>query len=479
MQRLVSVACGLLAVGGIYRMGVLLRGPVLGLFCALVVALLPVAVITSMTLRNYAPFMALLTWALVCFFHYLARRRLRDMAAYILCMLLATATHFTGFFAAAICGIYAGFTLLCETLRTQRVQPLVLWCAAHLPMAALAVFFYLHFLAPGTAGPMWEKLSVLTGGLPGHGGDLLHTLFVLWSQFLWPWLPFLSYVPEAALPLAHLLAWVAAMGLCGMYIAALRVSYMQDRRICLLALTAWALAALLTFTNVYPHGVGRHALYLLPFILLPYGVLAHASLVRLFTSRWFTPTLLLLAATLGSAGVYTRANDEFGLTQADLTAAHAHLNAHLEAGDVIVTGRLAAYFYLLYAFDHGNTGYASYADAPYLHHTRLLAPFNPPWKLYQDWQLFHSTLTAQIAPLAPQQRVWFVALSYRNVEHEHLYHCEAARNAITSAFTRQGVLIFALRAETLRTLLADTSAWATCYHGYQPLIVSVPFPAQR
>jgi len=75
---------------------------------------------------------------------------------------------------------------------------------------------------------------------------------------------------------------------------------------------------------------------------------------------------VLAALVTGGSGIYINFADELSLKQKDLAAGQEYLAAHLQPGDAIVTGKVAAYFYLLYAKDNGKTAYNNYVDFPYL-----------------------------------------------------------------------------------------------------------------
>lgn len=470
-QRLLSIAAGMVSILGMYRFGTLMHSRTMGIFCALSMTFLPIAVVTSMAIRNYALFMAFATWALCFFLRYTKDHAPRHLAAYTLLILLASTTHFTGFFVAAICGIHEGV----RQLHTKQWKPLFLFCASYLPLAALALFFYLHFMAPNTAGPMWETLSVLTGGLPAGGGSLFQRAMILYSQFLSPLLPFMQLQTVVGTSAMQLTLMCLSCWLFLMYLFALVHTYQQDRRAFYLVITAWSLAAFTTFTNLYPIAIGRHAFYFFPFFILPYGYLLHAPLARLQHSRRFVPAVIAVSLLLAATHFYTYENDEFGLKRTDLADAITYLNDHLTEGDAIVTGRFAASFYLLNAYDNGAGGYDHFATTPYVKNTRILAPFNPPWKAHTTWQPFYDTLRAQSATLPTSANLWFVALDYQNVEHEHLAHCNAAAPMIEHFFSRDGVMIFSINVRRFRQLLAAPSIWEQCFQGYKPSITATSF----
>jgi hypothetical protein len=87
--RYLSIAAGLLTVAVTYRIGTDVLGRRAGLYAALILAALPIAVYYSQEVRHYGGFtlMVMLSW--LCFLRYLRRPRLGTLLSYILSTTLA------------------------------------------------------------------------------------------------------------------------------------------------------------------------------------------------------------------------------------------------------------------------------------------------------------------------------------------------------------------------------------------------------
>ncbi len=476
-QRLFSMAAGMATIVGFYRFGSLLRGSALGLFCAGVVALMPVAVVTSVTIRNYAFFMAFTIFALCAFVRYRDLGKQKDLTWYSVLIFLASAIHFSGFFVAAACGITQGI----DDIRRKRWKPFALLTASYLPLLALGLFLHQHYLAPGTAGPMWHQLAMDSGFLRPFDGSLIPTIDVMFAHFFYPLIGLMRFKAFLGENLLQTMLAVFAGWLATLQIVGLCIMYKQSPRTCYLVLWAWFITIFVTYTELYPNAIGRHGYYLFPFFVLPFGYALNPVLVKILASRRLSLlcacVFLAWGTTLAYTGVYTDHDAEFGLKQADLNAAQQHLHSNLKPGDVIVTGRLSAYFYLLNAMDDGRTAYDSYGDVPYFNHTMILAPFDPPWKPHSTITPFRETLQQQIGSLSPQTNVWFVMYNYKNIEQWMLMECDAAKPYLAHFFSRDGAIIYSINARALMSILNNDETFNHCYAGYKPLIVAMSFKA--
>jgi hypothetical protein len=181
---------------------------------------------------------------------------------------------------------------------------------------------------------------------------------------------------------------------------------------------------------------------------------------------------------LVSTGIYARYGEEFALRRDDFRDAQQYLRTRLQPGDAIVTGRVAAYFYFVYATDAGKTPYDGYGSVRYLNGSTVLAPFDPPSRPSSDWRTFRDDLALQVGDGANgNPNVWFVMYAWRNTEIWHLMECEPIRARIENFMTREGVVIFSIPRRVLADFLRETRAWETCYADYRPLIHASAFEA--
>ena len=120
--------------------------------------------------------------------------------------------------------------------------------------------------------------------------------------------------------------------------------------------------------------------------------------------------LLLGASALATSGCYLNYDSEFVLTRRQLADAQDFLNTHIQPGDMIVTGRIDAYFYLLYAKNSGKTPYDAYGAVGYFRNTTLMSRTTrlsfPIPIIYPRDSLVSDAVHDHVSP---QAKYWFVA----------------------------------------------------------------------
>lgn len=474
-QRLFSIAAGMVSMLGMNRLGVQMRGRFVGLFCALCIAFFPIAVSTSITIRNYAFFMAFLSWALYFFMRYQMQGKRSDLIYFTLLLFLASATHFTGFLVGAAVGISEGWRLVAA----KRWDNFALLCVSFLPLLILGLFFYFHFLAPGTAGPMWNRWVMETGSAPkDFSGKLEETYLGIVGQFE----PLLSIVPPNSDTNVFTLLFSTIL-LFIVYIKGLLRMHKEKPDICTLILVMWVIAIVVSLANLYPFNPNRHNSYFLPFFILPLGYeleyFARNIHYQRFAQFLAVTIIILTVFFFKKQDIYLKFGEEFPLKQSDFNAGQQFLNQRLQAKDIIVTERFSAYFYFLYDKDAGKTPYDSYSDVPYHLKTTILAAFDPPFKPHKNWEPFRDNLKARLDSniAMPENKVWFVMYGWRNIEIWHLMECNAIRPEIHDFFSRDGVLIFSIQVNGLSNFLNDAASWKSCFSDYKPLIVAETFKA--
>jgi len=474
-QKLFSVAAGMVSIIGMYRLGFQLHGRFLGLFCASCIAFFPVAVSTSITIRNYAFFMAFLSWALNYFICYQIQEKHSDLLRFTLLLLFASATHFTGFLVGAACGISEGLRLA----SAKRWNHFALLCISFLPLLLLGLFFYFHFLAPGTAGPMWNRLVIETGFAPNDfSGRFLATSIGILGYFT----PLLRLVEHKSNTDLFLLLFSTLLFLM-FYIKGLLRMYMEKPAICTFILVMWGIAIFAALANFYPFAPNRHNYYFLPFFVLPLGYeLGYFALSLPYQrfAKYFAVTAIILTILFfEKTDAYLKYGDEFPLKRKDFNAGQEFLDQLLQPGDIIVTERISAYYYLLHDKDAGKTPYDSFVDVSYHHKTTVLAPFDPPFKPYSSWKPFRDNLKARLDSniAMPTSNVWFVMYGWKNIEIWKLMNCAAIRPQIHNYFSRDGALIFSIQVKRLSNFLKENAAWEFCYSDYKPLISAETFKA--
>ena len=471
IQRLFSIAAGMAAVLAMYRLGVRLGGPLMGCYCAVCMALMPVAVSTSMTIRNYAFFMGFLSWALFFFVRYQQNRKRQELFAFNLLLWLACATHFSGFLVAAICGTSEA----CRLLISRQFKMLFVFCLSYIPLCFLAIFLYCNFFIPGKALPMWNHMDAVTYRADPANYNFLTGVL----SYLIPFLNLLKHKQMGGPGIISTLAVLAGVVLLVLHIIGLyRMCKVAPAAGCLVV-TAWLIAIAMTYIQLYPFAGTRHSYYFLPFFILPFWYIFEPFAYQAFRYRYMVVLcVVMLAIGLKASHCYEWYGEEIGLKNKDYIAGQEYLDSHLSSGDAIVTGRVAAYFYLLYAKDGGQTAYDSYADFPYKNQTLLWAPFDPPWRPHSGWQPFRDDLKTRLNQRAGTGgNVWFFMVGAKNIELWDLLYCRDIQSDIRNFFSRDNVLIFSVSANKLTDFLKNTSAWEHCYADYKPLIAAELFPA--
>lgn len=476
-QRLFSVAAGMASVLGMYRLGLQLRGKFLGLFCASCMAFLPVAVSTSITIRNYAFFMAFLSWVLYFFLRYQTQEKRSDLLYFTLLLLLASATHFTGFLVGAACGISEGLHLA----STKRWNKLAWVCLSFLPLLLLGLFFYFHYLALGTAGPIWNRWAIEMGFVSKNFSGRFHETFKAIVRYFAP-LELIVKPKSGGTNLFIIL--FSTLLVFSVNIKGLLKMYKEKPSACSLILVIWGIAIFAALENFYPFLIGRHSYYLLPFFVLPLGYELEyfvRSIPHQRFAQYFAVTVMILMVFIFKEnGNYLKYAGEFPLKQKDFNTGQAFLDQYLQPNDLIVTGGFSAYVYFPYDKDSGKTPYDSYADVPYHHKTTVLAPYNPPFKFPHNFQFFRDNLQSRLASTitTPESKVWFVIYSWKsNIEIWKLLSCKVIRPQIYDYFSRDGVLIFSIQVKMLSNFLKNNAAWEFCFSDYKPLVSGIPIKA--
>jgi hypothetical protein len=479
VHRLLSVAAGLLSVFGVYRVGLLLRGEAVGLFSALFMSFFAIEISDSMMLRDYVFFTPPMLGAFYYFIRYRRGLQRRDLAGFAVLTFLAAAMNFSGFLVAAACGFDQGLRLL----KARKLRDLAVFCLSYVPLALQAAAVYVFFMAPGTSGPMWERMFRINGlAFDTPAERLPNTL----EQ------AFLLFVPFAGLPgLGAMGPWWLRTGLLlAGTLAFLALEAFGLRRIAReepalgrFILILWLVALAASLAGIYAFSASRHVSFLLPFLILPLGYalepLAAPALHARKTAVGAAAAILAFGLALGGSGLYPGFEDELSLKNAELSRAQDILARKLAKGDVIVTGKVGAYFYLLDAKDGGKTPYDSYGDIPDYHGARVFAPFDPPFAAHEDWRSFRASVAARFrhGDVAPGARVWFVMYGWQSDEILRLFACPALRPELRDFYSRPGVLMFNVAGGRFAAFLKDQAAWTHCFEGEAPRDNAVPFPA--
>lgn len=479
LQRLISGLFGMLTVWGAYLLGKEACGTrEAGLISAGYTAFAPHAVVVSLGIRNYPFFLCFLLWSVVFLLRWERKEKPHNVLLYIIFMLFATATHFSGFMIAAALGLAQGLRLLLA----GPPRKLLMFSALHLPMAVVAMVAYMYYFAPGTTIPMWQTFALASGFTPEHPEKgLAAQLGIPLLAYFSPFLDALHNSENAAMQQSPpLQGIVLLLGIITgvLYVVGLWLGYRKYQAACRMTLWVWAVALLFSVIDLYPLAANRHNLCMLPFFILPISMIGMRPVRALLQSRiWLVGTMFV--TVLGTALSYmaSRQDIDVSFRVADYTAGQTYLNEHIAKGDVIDTEVMGAYFYLTYAHNGARLPYNDYGDKPYFKDTIILAPFGSPYKPYSSWRPFRETLARRLEEgvAAENGNVWFVQYGWKNQEIWTLMQCSAARPLMENFMSRDGVVIFSMKVAALKQYLKNDEAWEKCYAGYKPLVVGTPF----
>lgn len=353
--RAFSVACGVLALAGVWAVARRLaeggvRSVVAGLVAGLVLAFAPGAVELSQVMRPYMLQLALLSWALFFFLRHQASESGRDLAAYLVLLVLALLTHYSSVLALGV------FLLAVAARAMERGLGDDAWrrlAASHaLPLLVVGLLFLLH-LRPLADSALAD--DALDGWLSFYMID--GPPDVWWS--------FLGF--------HHLLAGPWLRGpMVLLLLAGLGLALAQRRRgIVVLAGGAVLVAVLGAAAGLYPFGSTRHSMWLLAFVVPVLGwVGARALDVPPDRSRiaWLgAPVLLvLLGGPVGTVLGMERAPwapADRVLRQDDLGTVVGALDPRAEPDLIVMSAQT---FYLLtpfYAADREGATYSTDSTA--------------------------------------------------------------------------------------------------------------------
>lgn len=303
-ERLISLMFGLLTVALWFQIGKHVGGISGAITLAGIATLSPILINTAQEMRNYALFMLLASAAFHAYLRYDSHPRTRTLIPYAGLLLLACATHFTGFLLGAILGLDAAW----KHRKTPRMLlPLIL---ATLPTFLIGIAFYILFFADGTLAGGWHTYYVSIGKhyTPHAGEWLRHALMLQDMIGIGPWADTVLGGPTPY----GLMAGATTFTLI---LLALIRNHEERPVILRLFLLFWGVAGAASLLQLYPLTESRHASYALLPLALPLATFfpdnrrVHALLLA---------CLLALTAAWGLTAKETRRTDPLALTTKQL-----------------------------------------------------------------------------------------------------------------------------------------------------------------
>jgi Dolichyl-phosphate-mannose-protein mannosyltransferase len=235
-------------------------GEVAGLIGLLFVAFLAPIVALGAEIRQYALLLAFLAGALYCLDEALEKKSAGKMAAFSLCLYLAMLSHYSAFLFAAAMGIYALVRIVGERIRGSVVGA---WIGGQVGGVALAMVLYethISKLGAGYAKPVlqgWMSDQFLRHSYFDAARENALS-FVVWHSFG----VFQYFFGQLAVGDVMGLAFMAGIVLL-LWRKDPTEENNRSRRLALLLVLPFAIAAGASLAHVYPYGGTRHVAFLI------------------------------------------------------------------------------------------------------------------------------------------------------------------------------------------------------------------------
>ncbi len=247
--RIPSLLFGCLAIHGMYLAGKAYAGTLAGLVGALILALMPSAILQSQIIRPYMILLAFVLYSLAFLGRYLGTGSRRNLYGYASFFLLAILTHYSAFLVLGILGIGLGLMTLTKQLQPRQVRDLLI--ASSLPGLAVILLYFLH-IRPSLQGSDLQAQALDTW---------MSSFMIADGRQAWQGMQGL---------MRYLFGFRQAGTIFLIFVVGLFFAIDRKRKLLYtLPLTALGVALLFSFMGQYPFGDSRHSLYLVPFLLLP------------------------------------------------------------------------------------------------------------------------------------------------------------------------------------------------------------------
>lgn len=273
--RTPSLIFGLAAIISIYFLTKELVGRRGALAAAIITALSPAAIIYSQVIRPYTLVLTLLPLSIIGLVRYLKTKRIDELRLYSVTFSLAIFTHYCSIIVfLSLCLIIFSFILLrklplSELGRIVKAHYFIFLSILLVSLVSLRFIISSKLIRKLQMPGSWLEPYFITNG-DSLINNLLGTIGFLFGA-------------------EHL--FIAALLICiGLFVAIYRKNYI------LLGFTISPLiiAILFSYLRLYPLGGSRHSVYLLPFLLLPVGLLAEICFRNVRTSIYSLTGIILL-----------------------------------------------------------------------------------------------------------------------------------------------------------------------------------------
>jgi hypothetical protein len=424
--RSVALLPGLASIPLAFVLGRRALGPAAGLFMAFAVTFGYASVQLSQVLRPYAAITALLLVALLCLVQWEQdreqdRERGRRSAwlwIYGAALGVAALLHLSSVIPTAAIGLVYLARLLRAHGPGREVRA---WLAVNAALGVVYLGVFVAVILPLLTSEFRDDaISVfLRTGYPG-------------SDSLVPWIR--NVLLLGVYFTSPFAAWSSLVFLV-LFAAGVPLLWRRGRGwLALVALVALAANAALALLELYPFSGSRHCSYLFPLLLLPAGCAVESAWSRLRARlpaalRRGAPAAALVAAGACLVGVVhvrahagyraQHANLEFPVTREAYARTLASFEHRVAPGDVVVTEDQTARYALWEGSIHQRERLAPGLSRATLRGRPIYYYDSPKMMLLSAGELlgFLEDL-AEVVPLEPETRIWFLSLGFR---HSVLY----------------------------------------------------------
>ncbi|MGB8583667.1 MAG: glycosyltransferase family 39 protein [Candidatus Sulfotelmatobacter sp.] len=304
-----------------------------GLIGLIFVSFLPPIILLSAEIRQYALLLAFLAAALYFLDDAFAKNSSGGMVAFSLCLYLAMLSHYSAFWFAAALGIYALFRFFTERFS---VTLKMAWAIGQICALALAIFLYKSHISKLGVG---ESRTALQGWMSdfflrrsyfdaAHDNPLLFLVghsFGVFQYFF------------GQLAVGDVMGLLFVLGvvllLRGKDLPQQKVG---SRRLAILLLLPFAVAAVAALAHVYPYGGTRH----IAFLIIPGVAGVSVALTRLAAERWergLAAAALMVVGCIAFGKTRPPTMDRADQSRAHMTAAIDFIKQNVKPNELIFT----------------------------------------------------------------------------------------------------------------------------------------------
>lgn len=406
------------------------------LFMAAMVSFSNLAVIYSVSIRNYSFFTLFAVVAYYYFVCYQKTEEKKDFWLYIVFSFLACFTHSSAFVFTFILSL----SLILNLLSKKKYKQIIRFAAAHLLHLAALVFLYYFYYIKTDIGSGWYYFYLNTEAFKVlREANTLGSLFAVFYGFYVCSKDFLNDPNNAYFLVAALIA--SLYGCISLW----RINIVASLSIIIAFITAIILAKL----HIYPMTGSRYGTYLFIFTALPLA----KFFVDIFSWKDINKNLVLILITVFSIlfsnyavknDIYFANSGEFPNTKKSFASGVDYITNNTLKNDVIITNK-GSWLHFLYLKAPDNSGYfpKSFGEMDFEGRKLYFQEKRNFWE-YILKDNFYDFLTMLDGKVSTKSNIWFVVFGTSDYSIMTLYDCDYIKPYIADSYSDKGILIFKL-----------------------------------